>query len=125
MGLIFLTCSLFLPIFVSHLVVFSSIDTPLEWFDPWPTFYHFLLCIRGFQLKNRVDTLLFFEQSRTSSLLVEFLMWKVVGWVVSVARYSWVLMVSVDYFFCDQRPLFHCFFFERSSSHLSAFLFCH
>ena len=113
-----LNLSLFLPVYVSHLVVCSSIDTPLEWFDPWTIFYHFLLYIRepeyiqsciyiGCPLPSHIHTLLFFEWSRTSSLLVDFLMWEVVGWVVSVVGSSWVLMLSIDCFFCDQRPLFH------------------
>ena len=38
MGLIFLTCSLFLLVSVLHFIVCSSIDTPLYWFDPLPTF---------------------------------------------------------------------------------------
>ena len=38
--LILLTYSLFLIVFVLHFIVCSSIDTPLYWFDPWPTFYH-------------------------------------------------------------------------------------
>ena len=127
-GTMCLTCSLFLPISVSHLVVCSDIDTPLEWFDPWPTFDHFLLCIRmffsqkshihagfwpkvtytcRFLAKIHVHTQLFFEHSCTSSLSWLILMWEVVGWVVSVARSSWVLMLSVDCFFRDQRPFFH------------------
>ena len=43
MGLIFLTCSLFLPVSVSHFIVCLSSDTPLYGFDPLPTFYHCLL----------------------------------------------------------------------------------
>ena len=54
MCLIFLTCSMFLPVSVLHLVVCSSIDTPLEWFDPWPIFYHFLLYIRRFLAKSLI-----------------------------------------------------------------------
>ena len=113
-----LTFSLFLPFFVSHLVICASFDTPLEWFDPWPDFYHFIHCIRGEEyaqsriytgcrLPSHVDTLVFFEQLCTSALLVEFLTWEVAGWVVSVAGSSWVLMSSVDCFYCDQRPFFH------------------
>jgi len=155
MGLILLTCSLFLLVSVSHFIVCSSIDTPLYWFDPWPAFYHCLLCIRRFLAKSHVHmrifgqksrihtgfwpkstyTLrflakshvymqLFFKQSRTSSLLVSLMLWEVVGWVVSVVGSSLGLMLSVGCFFCDQRPLFHWFFFESSFSHLS-FLFCH
>ena len=40
MCLIFLTCSLFLLVYVLHFIVCLSIDTPLNWFDPWPAFYH-------------------------------------------------------------------------------------
>ena len=54
MGLIFLTCSLFLPVSVLHVIVCSSIDTPLYWFDPWHAFYHCLLCIRRFLAKSRI-----------------------------------------------------------------------
>ena len=39
--------SVFILVSVSPLVVCSSIYTPLEWFDPCPSFYHILLCIRG------------------------------------------------------------------------------
>ena len=56
MGLILLTCSLFLLVFVLHFIVCSSIDTPLYWFDPWPAFYHCLLCIRRFLAKSHVYT---------------------------------------------------------------------
>ena len=48
--------SLFLLISMSNLVVCSSIDIPLEWFDPWPAFYHFLLCIRRFLAKSHIHT---------------------------------------------------------------------
>ena len=72
MCLIFFTFSLFLLVSVSHLVVCSSIDTPLDWFDPWLAFYHFLLCIHIFLAKSRIHTELFFKQSCTYSLLVEF-----------------------------------------------------
>ena len=148
MGLILLTCSLFLLVSGLHFIVCSSIDTPLYLFDPWPAFYHCLLCIRGFLAKSRVHmpiyadfwpkvtyiclytkffgqnsctyahphgvlaksriyTQLFFKQSRTSSLLVSLMLWKVVGWVVSVVGSSLGLMLSVGCFFCDQRPFFH------------------
>ena len=80
MCLIFLTCSLFLPIFVSHLVVCSSIDTPLEWFDPWTCF----LPLSSLYTRVRVCTVM----SCTSSLLVKFLMWEVIGWVASVVGSS-------------------------------------
>ena len=39
MCLIFLACSLFLLVSMLHFIVCSSIDTPLYWFDPWPSFY--------------------------------------------------------------------------------------
>ena len=51
MGLIFLTCSLFLLVSMLHFIVCSSIDTSLYWFDPCPAFYHCLLCIRRFLAK--------------------------------------------------------------------------
>ena len=59
-----LAYSMFLVIFLSYLVVCPSIDTPLEWFDPWHTFYHFLLCIRSFLAKSRVHTWVFGQKSR-------------------------------------------------------------
>ena len=152
MCLIFLTCSLFLLIYVFHFIVCSSIDTPLYWFGPWPAFYHCLLCIRRFLVKccvhmrifgqksrihvgfwpkftytcrflakSCIYTQLFFKQSCKSSLLVSVMLWEVVGWVVSVVGSSLGLMLSVGCFFCDQRPLFHWFFFESSFSH---FPFC-
>ena len=138
MCLILLTCSLFLPVSVSHFIVCSSIDTPLYWFDPWPAFYHYLLFIRRFLAKSRIHTWIFgqnlcihvgfwpkstytcsflakshvytqpfFKQSRASSLLVSLMLWKVVGWVVSVVGSSLGLMLFVGCFFCDQRQLFH------------------
>ena len=54
MGLILLTCSLFLLVSGLHFIVCSSIDTPLYLFDPWPAFYHCLLCIRRFLAKIHV-----------------------------------------------------------------------
>ena len=63
MGLIFLTCSLFLPVSMLHVIVFSSIDTPLGWFDPWPPFYHFLLCICRFLAKIHVHMQVFGQKS--------------------------------------------------------------
>src|SRR5713226_1664490 len=62
MGLILLTFSLFLPVSVLDVIVFSSIDTPLYWFDPWPTFYHCLLCIRRFLAKSHVHTRIFWPK---------------------------------------------------------------
>ena len=64
MGLIFLTCSLFLPVSVLHVIVCSSIDTLLYWFDPWPAFYHRLLCIRRFLAKICIHTQIFGQNSR-------------------------------------------------------------
>ena len=138
MGLILLTCYLFLLVSMLHFIVCSSIDTLLYWFDPCPAFYHCLLCICRFLAKirvhtwifgqkyrrhagfcpkstytciflakSRVYTQLFFKQLHTSSLLVSLMLWEVLGWVVSVVGSSWVLMVSVDCIFCDQRSLFH------------------
>ena len=52
MGLILLTCSLFLLVSGLHFIACSSIDTPLYWLDPWPAFYHCLLCPRGFLAKS-------------------------------------------------------------------------
>ena len=63
MGLIFLTCSLFLLVFVLHFIVCSSIDTPLYWFDHWHAFYHCLLCIHKFLAKSRVHTRIFGQKS--------------------------------------------------------------
>ena len=57
MGLILLTCSLFLLVSGLHFIVCSSIDTPLYLFDPWPAFYHCLLCPCGFLAKSRVYVL--------------------------------------------------------------------
>ena len=64
MCLIFLTCSLFLLVSVLHFIVCSSIDTPLYWFDPWPTFYHCLLCIRRFLAKSHIHMRSFGQKSR-------------------------------------------------------------
>ena len=117
MGLIFLICSLFLPIYVSHFIVCLSIDTPLYWFvldllfttafSVYVDFWLEVAYIRGFLANSRVHTRLFFIQLRTSSLLVSLMLWEVAGWVVSVVGSSLGLMLSVGCFFCDQRPLFH------------------
>ena len=64
MGLILLTCSLFLLVSVSHFIVCLSIDTPLYLFDPWPAFYHCLLCPRRFLAKSHVHTRIFGQKSR-------------------------------------------------------------
>ena len=65
MGLIFLTCSLFLLVYGLYFIVCSSINTPLYCFDPWPTFYHYLLYIRRFLAKIHVHTRIFGQNSRT------------------------------------------------------------
>ena len=59
---IFLTCSLFLLVSVLHFIVCLSIDTPLYWFDPWPAFYHCLLCIHRFLAKSQVHTWIFWPK---------------------------------------------------------------
>ena len=64
MDLILLTCSLFLLVSVLHFIVCSSIDTPLYSFDPWPDFYHCLLCIGRFLAKIHVHTRIFGQKSR-------------------------------------------------------------
>ena len=50
------------PFFVLHFIVCSSIDTPLYWFDPWPAFYHCLLCIRRFLAKSCIHTRIFCQK---------------------------------------------------------------
>ena len=102
MGLILLTCSLFLLVSVLHVIVCSSIDTPLYLFELWPAFYHCLLCIRRFLAKSHIHMQLFFKQSRTSSLLVSLMLWEVARWVVSVVGSSLGLKLSVGCFFCDR-----------------------
>ena len=64
MGLILLTCSLFLLVSRLHFIVCSSMDTPLYLFDPYPAFYHCLFCIRRFLGKSRVHTRIFGQKSR-------------------------------------------------------------
>ena len=54
MGLILLTCSLFILVSGLHFIVCSSIDTPLYWYDPCLAFYHCLLCIHRFLAKSPV-----------------------------------------------------------------------
>ena len=117
LGLILLTCSWFLFVSVSHVIVCLSIDTPLYWFgldlifttafSVYVGFWTKVAYIRGFLAKSRIHMHLFFIQSRTSSLLVSLMLWEVAGWVVSVVGSSLGLMLSVGCFFCDQRPLFH------------------
>ena len=63
MCLIFLTCSLFLFVYVLHFIGCSSIEIPLYWFDPWPAFYHYLLCIHRFLAKSHVHTWIFGHKS--------------------------------------------------------------
>ena len=65
MCLIFLTCSLFLLVSMLHFIVCSSIDSPLYWFDPWPAFYHCLLCIRRFLSESRIHMRIFGQKSHT------------------------------------------------------------
>ena len=111
MGLILLTCSWFLSVFVSHVIVCVSIETPLYWFgldllfttafSVYMGFWPKVTYIHGFLAKSRVHTQLFFKQSRTSSLLVSLMLWEVVGWVVNVVGSSLGLMLSVGCFFCD------------------------
>ena len=106
MCLILLACSLFLPVSVSHFIVCLSIDTPLYWFGLgllfttafsiyvgfWPKFMY----IRGCSLKSHLQP----------PFWLSLMLWEAVGWVVSVVGYSWVLMLSRDYFFHDKRPFF-------------------
>ena len=131
MCLILMTFSLFLPISVSHFIVCSSIDTPLEVFEPFPSFYYFLPCIHRFLDKIRIHTWVFGQNSRINESFgkkstytcrfldkshvhphfwLSLMLWEVVGWVLSVVGSPWVVMVSVGCLFCDQRPLFHWFF---------------
>ena len=111
-ALLFFFCSLFLHGNLSHLVVCSFIYSNLEWFYSCPSFYHLILCIpsskntqsricTGNTLSSRVHTLLFFEKSRTSSFLVDFLMREFFGWVVSVAGSSRVPILYVDFSLSD------------------------
>ena len=64
MCLILLTFSLLLPISVSHFIVCSSINTPLYWFNPWPSFYHCLLCIHRFLAKRCIHAWILGQKSR-------------------------------------------------------------
>ena len=110
--------SMFLPISVSRLVVCSSIDTPLEWFDPCPSFYHILLCIRGnmYSLVYMQDVLYLVTYIRHSSLnshvhppfWLSFWCGKLLGglWVwVGLPGYCYCLLttsfVTRDPFFID------------------------
>ena len=114
MGLLLLSCSLFIPVSVSHVIAYLSIDTPLYWFtlvllfttafSVYAGLWTTVAYIRGFVAISRVHTQLFFIQSRTSSLLVSLMLWEVAGWVVSVVGYSLGLKLSVGCFFCDQKP---------------------
>ena len=75
MGLILLTCSLFLLVSVLHVIVCSSIDTPLYLFDPWLAFYHCLLCIRGFLDNSRVHTWMFGQKAHTYATVIYIVMY--------------------------------------------------
>ena len=101
MGLILLTCSWFLSVSVSHVIVCFSIDTPLYWFgldllfttafSVYAGFWPKVTYICGFLAKSHVHTQLFFKQSRTSSLLVEF---DVVGSCWVGCECGWVFLGS-------------------------------
>ena len=64
MGLLLLSCSLFLSVSVSHVIVCLSIDTPLYWFvldllfttafSVYAGFWLKFACIRGFLVKSHV-----------------------------------------------------------------------
>ena len=156
MCLIFLTCSLFLPASMSHLVVCSSIDTPLDWFDPWSAFYHFILYIRRFLAKSRiicrflakshVYMQVFGQKSHIHigfwikvtyicycslkshvdpPFCLSLMLWEVVGWVMSVAGSSWVLMLSIDYFYVTRDDFFIDFSLKVVLVIYFLFLFCH
>ena len=128
MFLIFFIFSMFLPIFVLHLLVDSSIDSPLDWFHSFPSFYHCLLCIRRFLAKFHIYMQFFGQNPHIHACFwpkvvymcyfylynrihppfwLGLMLWEVVGWVVSVVGSSLVLMLSVGCFFCDQRLSFH------------------
>ena len=117
MCLIFLNFSLFFPISMSHFIVVHPLTLPFigltlgllftTVFSVYAGFWPKVMYIRGFLAKSRVYMQPFFKQSCTSSLLVNLMLSEVVGWVVSVVGSSWVLMLSIGCFFCDQRPLFH------------------
>ena len=113
MCLILLTCSLFLLVSMLHFIICSSIDSPLYWFglglrfttsfSIYAGFWPKVTYICRFSAKSHVHTHMFFKQSRKSSLLVSLMLWKVAGWVVSMAGSSLGLMLSIGCFFCDQR----------------------
>ena len=112
----FYTRYLFLPVSMSHFIVCSYIDTPIDWFDPWTAFYHFILSIHRFLAKSHVHMWIFGQKSRIHvgflpkyaytcrffaksrvhpPFWLSLMLWEVVGWVVSVVGSSWVLMLSV------------------------------
>ena len=91
MGLILLTCSLFLPVSVLHVIVCSSIDTPLNWFDPWPAFYYYLLCIHRFLAKSRVHTRIFGQKSRTYAVVLYIVAYILPFGESDVVGISWVV----------------------------------
>ena len=50
------------------------------------------------------------KKSRTFLILVEILMCGGFGWVVEIAKYSWVLVLQVHFFCCDRRHIFYWFY---------------
>ena len=117
--------SLFLLVSMSHLVVCSSIDTPLEWFDPCSAFTTFISVYASFWLKATYILSYSFNSHVHPPFWLFFMLWEVVGWVVSVVGSSLGLMLSLDASFVTRDCFFIDFFFEISSSHLSHFLFFH
>ena len=80
MGLILLTCSWFLSVFLLHVIVCLSIDTPLYWFgldllfttsfSVYTGFWPKVTYIRGFLAKSCVYMQLFGQKSRTYAAIL-------------------------------------------------------
>ena len=95
MGLIFLTCSLFLHVSLLHVIVCSSIDTPLYWFGLGLLFTTAFSVYAGFQpkftytrrflAKSHVYMQVFGQNPRIHSGF-----WKKVAYIHSCSLYSHV-----------------------------------
>ena len=80
MGLIFLTCALFLPVSVSHCIVCLSIDTPIYWFglgllfttafSIYVGFWPKAAYIHGFLAKSCVHTRILGQKSCTYAIVL-------------------------------------------------------
>ena len=95
MGLILLTCSGFLSVSVSHVIVCVSIDTPLYWFGLDLLFTTTFSVYAGFWTKVAYIHSCSLNSRIHPPFWLSLILWEVVGWVVSVVGSSLGLKLSV------------------------------